>query len=554
VMFRPFQLKKTIGEAYDMDLGDSLNAKKALARLGHLEVPEGGLDEYPDRPMIEAVKSFQRAQGLAVDGVMKPGGPTLERLNQSLVAKQEPAPRPRGSIIADPRRKPEPTVTPINLKRPVTPSTSVDLGDIGRIKSVLEVLGLPLPGGTADPYPTRDLFETIRAFQRREGLVEDGEMKPGGETEARMNEVLNRSTKASRAARVQAEQATGLPTPGQGTDAATPRPGTPDGEALKAGTVTVGGERMDLGGLSEKLAAWDAIVRSGATDEAGASHIDEAPEDLRREVGEALLGILPGTGEALEAKEAYHAFQAAREALRRGDLSDAGINAALALVSTAGAVPVIGKGRAYVKKAVRLLARGIEAATEGRKAGQAAGAAALGTTGALTRDTPREDNKAATAERTDIAPPPLRLPGTPDGEALKAGLIMEDRRGNFATKAEIERIQAWIEKNHPDWEHKGGGVDRKKGGLRSEFWIPSVAKLFGGDGRKGGTFVDLSFKTPSGKWIHIQTVDVDPKTGKVTQDELDAADRIRRSGKNIDVILIPKGVQMAKFFKRSKRP
>ncbi|HSG71881.1 MAG TPA: hypothetical protein VLA12_15805, partial [Planctomycetaceae bacterium] len=71
-------------------------------------------------------------------------------------------------------------------------------------------------------------------------------------------------------------------------------------------------------------------------------------------------------------------------------------------------------------------------------------------------------------------------------------------------------------------------------------------------GRKGGTFVDLSFQTPTGKTVHIQTVDIDPKTGKPTQAELDAADRIRKSGKKVDVILIPKGAQLDTYFKRSK--
>lgn len=87
----PFRLNKTIGEAYDMDLADAHTAKQALASLGHLETPDGGFDPYPDRPMIEAVKSFQRAEGLAEDGVMKPDGPTLARLNSALENASVPA-------------------------------------------------------------------------------------------------------------------------------------------------------------------------------------------------------------------------------------------------------------------------------------------------------------------------------------------------------------------------------------------------------------------------------------------------------------------------------
>ncbi|MEQ9556746.1 MAG: peptidoglycan-binding domain-containing protein [Rhodospirillales bacterium] len=90
-MRTPFRLNKTIGEAYDMDLADALTAKQALASLGHLEAPDDGFDEYPDRTLIEAVKSFQRAEGLVEDGVMKPDGATLARLNDALKTHPTPA-------------------------------------------------------------------------------------------------------------------------------------------------------------------------------------------------------------------------------------------------------------------------------------------------------------------------------------------------------------------------------------------------------------------------------------------------------------------------------
>ena len=188
--------------------------------------------------------------------------------------------------------------------------------------------------------------------------------------------------------------------------------------ALKSGSISIDGKQTDLGGLSKKLETWDNIVDGGITDEAGASYVDEVPEDVQREVGEALLGILPGTGEAIEAKEAYQAFQAAREALRQGDLSDAGINAALAGVSAAGTVPVLGKAPAYAKKVVRLLARGIDTATDGTSLGKAAGAAAIGATGALVQDTPRNDEKNVGAERAMLdrpfpPPPGFEPPDTP---------------------------------------------------------------------------------------------------------------------------------------------
>lgn len=106
-MFTPFRLNKTIGEAYDMDLADSLNTKKALQALGHLKAPNDGFTSYPDQAMIDGLKSFQRDQGLRADGIMKPDGPTFKRLSQSFVARQDPPPYPTDGFILmppDPQR------------------------------------------------------------------------------------------------------------------------------------------------------------------------------------------------------------------------------------------------------------------------------------------------------------------------------------------------------------------------------------------------------------------------------------------------------------------
>ena len=201
-MFIPFRLKKPIGESYTVDLEDSINTKRALSQLGKLAVPDDGLDAYPTRPMFDAIKSFQRDQGLAIDGVMKPGGPTHRRLNEILEGREKPFPVPPTDGVVHPlstatQAAPVTHLQPVSLTRPLRPSTSVDLGDVDRVKSALHVLGLPPSRGGDDPYPSTDLFNNIRTFQRREGLAEDGEMLPGGETEMRLNEVLLANSNAS---------------------------------------------------------------------------------------------------------------------------------------------------------------------------------------------------------------------------------------------------------------------------------------------------------------------------------------------------------------------
>lgn len=89
MLFTPFKLKKTVGKGYNVDFDDSYRTKKALADLGHLKAPETGLTRYPDQSMIEGLKAFQRKNGLKTDGVMKPGGPTINHLNQTLATEQQ---------------------------------------------------------------------------------------------------------------------------------------------------------------------------------------------------------------------------------------------------------------------------------------------------------------------------------------------------------------------------------------------------------------------------------------------------------------------------------
>jgi len=84
-MIRPtFRLKKPLGLAYTMDEDDVLKTKVALADLGHMKKPDHGLTPYPDETLIDAIRDFQRHQGLKSDGVVKPGGPTERRLGEVL--------------------------------------------------------------------------------------------------------------------------------------------------------------------------------------------------------------------------------------------------------------------------------------------------------------------------------------------------------------------------------------------------------------------------------------------------------------------------------------
>lgn len=69
-------LSSTISPFNDTQPDDVIKTKSALAQTGHYQVPDFGITPYPDTPMIDGIKKFQKDNGLKIDGVMKPQGPT----------------------------------------------------------------------------------------------------------------------------------------------------------------------------------------------------------------------------------------------------------------------------------------------------------------------------------------------------------------------------------------------------------------------------------------------------------------------------------------------
>ncbi len=117
-MFSPFELKKPVGLAYSHDLDDVFKTKKALDDLGHFETPKYGATRYPDMPMFDAIKSFQKSRGLAVDGVMKPDGPTAFELGRVLAERSL---RSRPIVDAAPRAAVSPLKDSVGAPLPSRP-------------------------------------------------------------------------------------------------------------------------------------------------------------------------------------------------------------------------------------------------------------------------------------------------------------------------------------------------------------------------------------------------------------------------------------------------
>jgi len=173
-MLGRFGLRGPVAHNLAVDEQDTVDTKKALARLGHYSVPKWGVTPYPDTAMFEGVKSFQRSQGLAVDGRMAKDGPTARLLDGALRAGREDRRRRRptlslaGDVGGDARPRPQ---------------------DVQAAKRALAWAGVypaaraQSPTGEADPA----LDSAIRMFQGRYNLKPDGLMRPDGPT-ARMLE------------------------------------------------------------------------------------------------------------------------------------------------------------------------------------------------------------------------------------------------------------------------------------------------------------------------------------------------------------------------------
>ena len=105
------KFKNIIGREYGFGEDEAISMKNILRRLGHYTTPDYGMTPYPDERMFEGIRGFQKAKGLAVDGVVEPNGPTARALGDALrptiprrarsAGKSAASGRPPGTTIFD---------------------------------------------------------------------------------------------------------------------------------------------------------------------------------------------------------------------------------------------------------------------------------------------------------------------------------------------------------------------------------------------------------------------------------------------------------------------
>ncbi|MCD9189201.1 MAG: DUF6531 domain-containing protein [Pyrinomonadaceae bacterium] len=109
------------------------------------------------------------------------------------------------------------------------------------------------------------------------------------------------------------------------------------------------------------------------------------------------------------------------------------------------------------------------------------------------------------------------------------------RRGNKATRDQLDRIRDQFIKDNPDYTHVGGGRDAISGNKIPEEYLKPLD-----GGTKGGSYPDLTFQAPDGSRVRINTVDYYKRTGIPTDRELTNAYRIyQQTGEPIYLLKKP---------------
>lgn len=143
-----------------------------------------------DRDLDTATKSFQRDNGLKIDGIIRPNGETEKALNTIVKRKTGQSKEVKGK---DNNFFPE-MPQPLKLQSSIGDGRENKSEDINSVENALAGLGhLKIGEFNKDKGTIRpSLVKAIKAFQKDNGLFVDGVMKPDGETQ----EALSKETKA----------------------------------------------------------------------------------------------------------------------------------------------------------------------------------------------------------------------------------------------------------------------------------------------------------------------------------------------------------------------
>jgi len=160
-----------------------------------------------------------------------------------------------------------------------------------------------------------------------------------------------------------------------------------------------------------------------------------------------------------------------------------------------------------------------------------------------TRSSPIPSRKSCSHRRAHRPRRPI-ISSCPELQEKIVSIILENRRGNDFTKAQLDEIRDYAKRLAAslgnvakDIKHRFGGRDEDGNPLKELFLKNKLTK-----GRFGGSYGDLTFEnTITKRRLHIETVDIDPRTGEMTKRETERDARLRQNVREGDIIInIPK--------------
>lgn len=177
------KLKSTIRPSGENEENDLLQIKDVFRETGYYQEPPYAGQLNPKLMNIqleEGIKSFQRDNQLNEDGVLTPGGETVQALNRL----HDDMERRRNTF---------------QVRKPLSEATRVldyDAEDLLNTKFRLEAKGYyQFPDYVSKKhraaFPDREMFKSIKKFQQDHGLTVDGIINPGGETEKALQQSEN---------------------------------------------------------------------------------------------------------------------------------------------------------------------------------------------------------------------------------------------------------------------------------------------------------------------------------------------------------------------------
>ena len=180
--FELLYLQAPVGKGQENNPEDVEVLDGRLRKIGAYEPPPEYAENpqrYTTEPMIGALERYQERNGLKIDGIANPGGPTERAINNRMLEK------PRGAgLLYDP---------PSALAGTVGNGFENRRSDVASVQRRLGALNY-LPEDPFDkPHGFIDEATTngVKAFQRAKGLADDGWLAPNGETERALEDAVS---------------------------------------------------------------------------------------------------------------------------------------------------------------------------------------------------------------------------------------------------------------------------------------------------------------------------------------------------------------------------